>query len=67
MVLIKWAILGPFLFIFILFQQTVDYSWIRTRIVRVEGQHADHLTTTTAISSYNHHRALVVIGRDYLK
>ena len=49
MVLIKWAILGPFLFIFILFQQTVDYSWIRTRIVRVEGQHADHLTTTTAI------------------
>ena len=24
-------------------------SGIRTRIVRVEGEHADHLTTTTAV------------------
>ena len=39
------------LFIFILFKQiftekTVDISRIRTRIVGVEGEHADHLTTT---------------------
>ena len=27
---------------------TVDLSWIRTRIVILEGEHADHLTTTTA-------------------
>ena len=26
----------------------VDFSGIQTRIVRVEGEHADHLTTTTA-------------------
>ena len=25
----------------------VDFSWIRTWIVRVEGEHADHLTATT--------------------
>ena len=29
-------------------KKTVGISRIRTRIVRVEGKHADHLTTTTA-------------------
>ena len=29
-------------------EKTVGFSGIRTRIVRVEGKHADHLTTTTA-------------------
>ena len=28
---------------------TVGLSGIRTRIVGVEGEHADHLTTTTAL------------------
>ena len=27
--------------------KTVNFSGIRTRIVRIEGEHADHLTTTT--------------------
>ena len=26
--------------------KTVDFNWIRTPIVTVEGKHADHLTTT---------------------
>ena len=30
--------------------KTVDFSRIRTRIVEVEGEHGDHLTTTTAQS-----------------
>ena len=29
-------------------QKTVSFSGIRTRIVGIEGKHADHLTTTTA-------------------
>ena len=29
------------------FQQNYSFSGIRTQIVRVEGGHADHLTTTT--------------------
>ena len=29
-------------------EKTVDFSGIRTRTVGVEGEHADHLTTTTA-------------------
>ena len=42
---------GLFLFIFILFKhkfyrKTVGFNGIRTRIVRLVGQHADHLTTT---------------------
>ena len=41
-----------FLFIFVLFKLTfyrknVGFSGIRTWIIRVEGEHADHLTTTT--------------------
>ena len=44
---------GLFLFIFVLFKhkfyrKTVGFSGIRTGIVRLEGEHADHLTTTTA-------------------
>ena len=44
----------PFLFVYFRsFQtiyriKTVDFSGIRTQIVGVEGEHADHLTTTTA-------------------
>ena len=49
----KWANPGFFLFIFILFKhkfyrKNVGFSLIRTRIVRVEGELADHLTNTTA-------------------
>ena len=29
-------------------EKTVGYSGIRTRMVGVEGEHADHLTTTAA-------------------
>ena len=32
----------------IFYRKTVGFSRIRTRIVRVGGEHADHLTTTTA-------------------
>ena len=44
----------PLFFIFVFFQQTflqkktVCFSQIRTWIVGVEGEQADHLTTTTA-------------------
>ena len=41
-----------FIFVFIkhnLYRKTVGVSGIRTRIVGVEGEHADHLTTTTAL------------------
>ena len=45
---------GLFLFIFVLFkhkfkEKTVGFNGIQTRIVRLEGEHADHLTTTTAL------------------
>ena len=51
--LLKWANPGLFLFIFILFKhkfyrKTVGFSRIRTQIIRVECEHADHLATTTA-------------------
>ena len=54
MILFKWANPGLFLFIFAIFQckfysrKNVCFSKIRTWIVGIEGQHADHLTTTTA-------------------
>ena len=38
-----------FLYIFILFKHTLGFSGIRTRIVGVEGEPADHLTTTTPL------------------
>ena len=50
--LFKWANRGLFLVYFCSFQtqnfteKTVGVCGIRTRIVRVEGEHADHLTTT---------------------
>ena len=42
---LKWGNHGLFLFIF---KKTVGFSGIRTWIVGKEGEHADHLTTTTA-------------------
>ena len=30
------------------YRKIVDFSGIRTQIVGIEGEHADHLTTTTA-------------------
>ena len=33
-------------------QKTVGFSGIQTQIVGVEGEHADHLTTTTAPGTY---------------
>ena len=61
---------ASFLFIFVLFQhnlyrKTVIVSGIRTLIVVVEGEHADHLTTTTAhkfwvfIFSQSSHRSII--------
>ena len=32
----------------------MDVSWIRTLFVRVEGEHADHLTTNKVLISYPH-------------
>ena len=32
-----------------IYRKTVDVSKIRSQIVVVEGEHADHLTTTTAL------------------
>ena len=50
----KWANPGLFLFFFVLFnnnftEKIVDFSGNRTWIVGVEGEHADHQTTTTAL------------------
>ena len=54
----KWANPGLFMFIFVhcknklLQQKTVGFSMIRARIVRLKGEHADHLTiTTTALTA----------------
>ena len=60
-VFFKWTNSGLFLFIFVLFKpkfyrKTLDASGIRTRIVRVEGNHADHLTTPLPL-----HGCLIVI------
>ena len=49
-----WANPGLFLFTFVLFKhniigKSVDFSRIRTRIVGVEGEHADNLTTTATL------------------
>ena len=41
---------GPFWVYFRSFQKTVGFSGIQTRYVREEGEHADHLTTTTALN-----------------
>ena len=50
---LKWAIPGLFFVYVHSFQtkysrKTAGFSWIRTQIVGIEGEHADHLTTTTA-------------------
>ena len=34
------------------YSKIVDYSRNRTRIVGVEGEHADHLTTTMALTTW---------------
>ena len=52
--ILKWANPGRFLFILVPFQtqivqKSVGFSRIRIRIVIVEGKHANHLTTTTAL------------------
>ena len=49
----EWANPDLFLFIFVLFkhkltEKTVGVSRIQTQIVKIEGKHAVHLTTTTA-------------------
>ena len=49
----QWANPGLFFVYFRSFQyqfyrKIVDLSWILTRIIGVEGKHAEHLTTTTA-------------------
>ena len=55
-VFFKWAYSSLFLFIFVhfkhkLYRKTIGFSGIQTRIVGVEGEHADLLTTTTAQGS----------------
>ena len=49
----KWTNPGLFFCLFLLFPntnftETVDFSGIRTWIIGVEGEHADHVTTTVA-------------------
>ena len=45
------AIPGIF-FVYFRSIKIVDFSQIRTRIVGIEGEHADHLTATMAHTSY---------------
>ena len=45
----KANILASFSIIDVLLK-TVDFSRIRTQVIGVEGNHADHLTTTTTIN-----------------
>ena len=57
----------PFLFIIVLFnhtftEKTVGFSGIQTRIVGVQGGHADHLTVTTAYAANRSSVGLVVHG-----
>ena len=47
-------------------EKTVVYSWIRTQIVRVEGKHPDHLTTTTALLDELLNRTTVKSGINLL-
>ena len=52
----NWPTPASFLFIFVLFKHkfnriTVVVNRIRTRIVRVEGEQVDHLTTTTTTTT----------------
>ena len=35
------------------YRKTLGFSGIRTRIVGVEGEHADHLTTTSALTLHD--------------
>ena len=54
---ICFKIPASFLFIFFILknkftEKIVDYSMIRTRIVGVEGEHADYLTTITTLFVY---------------
>ena len=46
----QWANPGLFIVYFCSFQTQIlykDFSRIRTRIIRVDGEHADHMTGTT--------------------
>ena len=36
------------------YKKIVDFSRVRTRIVGIEGEHDDHLTTTTALNMNMH-------------
>ena len=62
---------GLSLFIFVLFKHSfyrknLGFSGIRTRIVRVEGEHADHLTTTTAWHQYFYSLTIApIVGSHY--
>ena len=60
----KWASPRPLFGHFLSFQQQfyrkiVSFNVIQTQIVRVEGEHADHLTTATAQSSFIVYIALI--------
>ena len=56
MFLLKICQPRPLLFIFVIFkhnaaEKTVDFSRIQTRIVGVDGMHADHSTNTTTFKN----------------
>ena len=60
----KWA--NPDLFIFSFFSNTIlqkKFSVIQTGIVGVEGEHANHLTTTTALINVNCLRCQIKLKR----
>ena len=42
-------------------EKTIGFSGIRTRIVRVEGEHADHLTTTTTALLGQHFASIWIV------
>ena len=64
--LLRWTMLCLFLVYFnlshtILQNKIADISGIRTRIVKMKGQHGDHLTTITTILKMAEYRYLIWI------
>ena len=66
---LKWTFPGLFFTYFRSFQtiiwqnKTVELSRIQTRIIGVEGEHADHLPTTTALCFAVLDNTAMVLGR----
>ena len=48
-----------------IWQKNVDFSGIQTRIIGVEGEHTDHLTTTTVLDGVTNEVLQVVEQRGF--